>query len=319
MPRPKDSIGQLLNPCTSVREQMRRRGIRPKNYAAAYRKQLRQLEARNKQVAILQTQMEVQAKKSFTQPVKFQHITPRAFSAASKEADKWTKKHSFLARRSPRVPPVSSCFDDENSTTPSHASIQHNFARTATGVHTPYKPSLPREAVQPVATPRPTPNKNFIRANIRAADRMTPPPKAQVTRRHANFGKVPQYLLKRNAELALLKIKEEKELQRQASDTPEGMKLLPEKKRLEMLKVLVDTKNEVMEALSAMPLAIATYGQGKRMAAIEHKCQQLEASIRLFSRRKVYVKNTPDDGDDNNSSDDELQKNIFNDYEANRI
>eukprot|EP00750_Incisomonas_marina_P028216 INCI6535.1.p1 GENE.INCI6535.1~~INCI6535.1.p1 ORF type:complete len:303 (-),score=40.11 INCI6535.1:160-1068(-) len=272
MPRPKDSIGQLLNPCTSYREKLIRKGIKPKDYAKENRRRLRELEARNKKAAVLSE--EAAQPKKFATPSKYQNVQPRAFSAAEQQAQKWSKKHSFIHRRSPQVPPVSEHFAP--------------FVETVHRVHEDHvKPPLPRAAVEPEPTPE-RPRKNFIVNNIRAADRMTPPAKMSPVRRHRNFGKVPQYLLKRNAELALQKLKQESEEQKRAQTRP-GMRLLSEQERLHTLRVLQDTQSEVLKALSALPLALGTYGQNQRMTAIQNKLVELERSIKLFSKPEVYV------------------------------
>jgi hypothetical protein len=121
---------------------------------------------------------------------------------------------------------------------------------------------------------------------------MTPPPKPPAEARHREFGKVPAYLVKRNTEMALKRLQQQKEQEAQEaqSSAPPGMRQLSEPERLETLRVLNETRAEVLRALSALPLAVVTFGQNKRMVAIERKCKELEASIKLFSRPVVFVR-----------------------------
>jgi len=276
MYRPKDTIGQLLNPCNSYREKLKRQGIQPKNYAKENRRKLRELQARNRNVAKLQQALKEDESKPYASPAKFQNVQPRAFVAAENEGKRWAKKHSFMTRKSPRVPAVEEQF---TVWTPG----RQQRPRSA-GV----KPPLPQEAVKPKMTPRPEP-KNFIQRNIRAADSMTPPPKQAAERRHRDFGKVPEYLLKRNAELAMKKLETENEAKKLAQSRP-GMRLLSEEERLHTLSLLEKTQADVLKALSALPLALTTYGQNQRMTAIQNKLVELEESIKLFSKPEVYVK-----------------------------
>jgi hypothetical protein len=276
MPRPKDTIGQFLSPCTSFRDELRRKGIQPKDHAKENRRRLKELEARNRQALVRGEEAAEQAAKPFATPSKFHKVQPRAFSTAEKQAQRWAQKHSFIHRRSPQVPHVTQEFGTAPS--PQNGRIHDKH----------FKSPLPRAAVEPEDTPE-RPRTNFITGNIRAADRMTPPRKEVEVRRHKDFGKVPEYLLKRNAEMAMSKLVEEGEARRRVELRP-GMRLLPEAERMETLRVLRETQAEVLKALSALPLALTTLRQNQRMVAIEAKLTELDKSIKLFSRPPVYVK-----------------------------
>ena len=102
MVRPKDSIGQLLNPCTSYREKLKSRGIQPKDYAKENRRKLKQLEARNRALEALQEAEAQKAAKPFAAPAKYKDVQKCAKmcthvkSKHLKHVQFRAKKHDFL-------------------------------------------------------------------------------------------------------------------------------------------------------------------------------------------------------------------------------
>ena len=69
-----------------------------------------------------------------------------------------------------------------------------------------------------------------------------------------------------------------------------GMVLIDEEERLETLAILQDNYAKAQKELSRMPLQIETQGQKKRQTLLEGKLQELEGALKIFSRKKVYVK-----------------------------
>eukprot|EP00003_Mantamonas_plastica_P029456 TRINITY_DN697_c0_g3_i3.p1 TRINITY_DN697_c0_g3~~TRINITY_DN697_c0_g3_i3.p1 ORF type:complete len:411 (+),score=148.34 TRINITY_DN697_c0_g3_i3:638-1870(+) len=107
--------------------------------------------------------------------------------------------------------------------------------------------------------------------------------------KHSAYGKVPEYLQQRKAELEEQKRLEEEALAEIDYDCPPGMVALPDEERVETLERLVNTKKELENQLASFVVVIHTEGQKRRKAAIETKLLELDDAIRLFSRSKVYV------------------------------
>jgi hypothetical protein len=105
--------------------------------------------------------------------------------------------------------------------------------------------------------------------------------------RHAEFGRVPDYLEQRKARWA----EEEAEARRRAPDPdcPRGMCLMPEAERISTLEILHTSKAEAMRQLQNMPFVVETPSQKKKQVELETKLREIERAISLFSRPKVYV------------------------------
>ena len=157
--------------------------------------------------------------------------------------------------------------------------------------------SEPRKAAVPKATDvnrlAPRTKKNFLSDNWKEAE-ATPKrsqPKAAAggdKALHDDFGAVPDYLRKRQAEW------EKKEAERVAQtpdkDCPPGMSLMPEDERKETLAVLLKSQDAAKDQLRRMPLVIETQGQVRRKNDLDAKLKEIEDAIVIFSRDKVYVK-----------------------------
>lgn len=102
-----------------------------------------------------------------------------------------------------------------------------------------------------------------------------------------SYGKVPRYLQERKVEMAL-----DAEARRRAEEAeavPEGMVLLTEDERLEMLTTLAENKKNVEEKLRRLPFNCETPSQIKYKSDLEKRIVEIEDAQRLFSRKKVMV------------------------------
>mmetsp|Transcript_38645 Transcript_38645/g.46788 ORF Transcript_38645/g.46788 Transcript_38645/m.46788 type:complete len:284 (+) Transcript_38645:263-1114(+) len=140
-------------------------------------------------------------------------------------------------------------------------------------------------------------SRNFINENIReavnkpAGPRASSPPPfaAQAAKaKHSNFGAVPDYIKLRKAELA--NIEDQRRAAAEAEEVPPGMMLLTEEERLRMLGNLNTTKKQVETDLQKMPFNVETPSQIKYKTGLETKLKEVEDAIKVFSRKKVYVK-----------------------------
>ena len=106
--------------------------------------------------------------------------------------------------------------------------------------------------------------------------------------KHKDFGHVPAYLEERKARMA------EMEAQRIANardpGCPPGMTLMPEEERLETLRVLRATLDDVKGQMQRLPLTIETPSQIRRKNALEAKFKEVEDAVKIFSRTKVFVR-----------------------------
>jgi len=71
---------------------------------------------------------------------------------------------------------------------------------------------------------------------------------------------------------------------------PPGMTLMPEDERLETLRVLRATLDDVKSQLQRLPLTIETPSQIRRKNALEAKFKEVEDAVKIFSRPKVFVR-----------------------------
>lgn len=105
---------------------------------------------------------------------------------------------------------------------------------------------------------------------------------------HYPKGQVPKYLQQRKKQW------EEEEQQRLASmpdpDLPEGHKLMPDAERRETLEKLKATEKELLAQLNSMPIRTDTHRIRTRKEELERKLTEVDEAIKIFSRRKVFVK-----------------------------
>ena len=105
---------------------------------------------------------------------------------------------------------------------------------------------------------------------------------------HAELcAQVPKYLQTRKAQQAA----EAEWRARNAPDPdcPPGMTMMPDSERLETLRVLQQSSDDVKEQMRRLPLRIETPSQIRRQAALEAKLKEVEDAIKIFSREKVFV------------------------------
>jgi len=107
------------------------------------------------------------------------------------------------------------------------------------------------------------------------------------TPRHKEFGKVPKYLQKYNAEAEVLA---EKRAELQAKKAlPPGMKKMDEAERIETLEQLNSTKRELQSMMNGLPISMRSDALKQKRIEIEEKMAQVDKAITTFSRRVVYI------------------------------
>ena len=134
--------------------------------------------------------------------------------------------------------------------------------------------------------------RDFVRQNAEGAAAKAKAPWEPVEEKQyknkAEYGKVPKYIQQRKLELA--QVAEHKKRMAELEDVPVGMKLVDEEDRLHTLHLLKLAHADTEKELQALPFVVKTNSHIKHKAALEEKLQELEESIKIFSRSTVYVK-----------------------------
>ncbi|EIE21963.1 hypothetical protein COCSUDRAFT_56406 [Coccomyxa subellipsoidea C-169] len=102
-----------------------------------------------------------------------------------------------------------------------------------------------------------------------------------------DYGCVPQYLIHRQLEMAAAYAEEQAE--REAAKIPDGMRLLPEEERLEMLSLLEASRDELEAKIRALPFITETVSQKKYKAGLEARLTEVEAAMEAFEQPHVLV------------------------------
>ena len=114
------------------------------------------------------------------------------------------------------------------------------------------------------------------------------PKQDQTQSKHKDYGKTPEYLekYKKEAEIKKEIIRKHKEEQKY----PKGTKLLSEEERVTTLNSLINTKKEIQNLLEKMPITNRTKAIQTKKEELEHKMDEIEKAIEMFSRKQVFIK-----------------------------
>jgi len=320
----RSAVADCLNPVRGYRDAQRRRGIEPKDFAKEYRETLSNISKKNRtNRSIAKQEKQVKSKLSPTQKIpnrfvlkKFRNVQSRfrqdateeeddideeqtAFPAGSDDTENngsktvqstlkraltpgsQRKKHAYLRKRSSESGKV-------QVTKPGQATPR-KFLRDPLGGEK-RKQAVPKRTELGKLAPRN--ETNFIAENFKDAVQIKSGSNkenndAKQKSLHAP-GSIPKYLLQRKIELR--KQEEEKRKQVLNKECPPGMKLLEEPERLATLELLQKSLREVKGELDAMPLSISTPGQIRRKNVADTKLKEIEDAIRIFSKKKVFIK-----------------------------
>ena len=114
-------------------------------------------------------------------------------------------------------------------------------------------------------------------------------PKAEQSQtKHKDYGKTPEYLekYKKEAEIKKELIRKYKEEQKY----PKGTKLLTEEERLTTLNGLINTKKDIQNQIEKMPITTRTKAVQYKKEELEHKMDEIDRAIEMFSKKQVFVK-----------------------------
>eukprot|EP00981_Chlorochromonas_danica_P014691 scaffold8601_cov180-Ochromonas_danica.AAC.5 len=278
---PKDSIGAFISPENGYRGRLERQGIAPKNHM---KENLREIRATQQRVREKREEDLREARPLYKLP-QFQNVPCKLYEEKENSAQRRASfdNRDFLVRgqsekRREDVAKVKKSI---------RAELEEKLEEERRMND---KPDTPRKAPVPrsfeTAELAPPSNTDFIRRN-RSEALIVAPTRKPLEReeeggaKHAEFGRVPQYLEQRKAQRA----EEEEEMRRRMPDPncPPGMRLMPEDERLQTLEA------EALGQLQRMPFVIETPSMRRKQEALENKLREIENALSIFMKPKVYV------------------------------
>ena len=105
---------------------------------------------------------------------------------------------------------------------------------------------------------------------------------------HKEYGKTPQYI--KNMKIEAQKRKEIDKLKKEQEKYPEGTRLLNEEERLFTLNKLLDSKKEIENLVTKLPITMSSQAVRNKQEELYKKLDEIEKAISTFSRKKVFVK-----------------------------
>jgi len=266
-------VSDILNPVKGYRDELSRKGIKPKDH---HRDNINLI--KQKQVEIKEKHEE-QKKEMSQVPFKlekFKKVESKALKLASQK--KTEDPHEFLKKNT-----LEKSLNEKEK----ERKTPVNKIKT--------KPPVPKSDTTDFIPSSPS-SKNFITSNAAEVINATPSDKNTNEIDYMSkqdYGRVPQYILDRKVELAL-----ETEQKRRSSktnnngDIPPGMTVMAEDDRLKALDALRDNHEKITNELSRFPLYIETPSQKQRQNELEAKLKEIEKATAIFSRKIVYINNT---------------------------
>ena len=132
--------------------------------------------------------------------------------------------------------------------------------------------------------------KNFIAANALSVIHTAPPstqPAPEPTPLHSAYGRVPLYLQQRKAEAE--EKRERAREEKAARAVPAGMRRVGEEEREATLARLRQSRDEAERQVMRLPLRCETVSRRRQKEEAEHRLQDIEDAIALFSKKVVYI------------------------------
>ena len=133
-------------------------------------------------------------------------------------------------------------------------------------------------------------NKNFEDKKIifNKINPITRPITTNKTTFHREYGKVPKYLTKMKINAKLIKDLERKK--EEEKNYPKGTRLLSEEERIFTLKKLQESKKELENLVTKLPIILDSIGAKNRQQKLYKELDDIENAIYTFSKNKVFVK-----------------------------
>ncbi|KAJ3336548.1 hypothetical protein HDU93_002612 [Gonapodya sp. JEL0774] len=250
------AIAEIMKPTRGLRDEIIKRGGKPKDHGRENKKRLKALEELNRQ---------------------------KREEEAKPPSPMWKMKQFE------QVPAKVDTRSNSGSKTPSEASLSRSDSNDA--VHeSELAAALAQMQLNGGISPRSKPA-NFIQRNVHKSEstplRVAEPKPSREVPRTTRVGEIPQYLVNRKVEWA------DKEQQRIAAlkpDAPPGMVRVSEDEKQETLRFLKQSQAELLDELTKMPIAVTSMSIKKRKKEIDDRLAEIEKGIQVFSQRVVYTK-----------------------------
>ena len=105
---------------------------------------------------------------------------------------------------------------------------------------------------------------------------------------HKEYGKTPQYL--KNMKLEAEKQKEIDKLRKEQEKYPKGTRLLTEDERLFTLNKLLESKKEIENLITKLPITMSSQAMKNKQEELFKKLDEMEKAIATLNKKKVFVK-----------------------------
>ena len=261
---------------------MERKGQKPKNHMSENRAIIKSVQQKNRE----ERERTAQPQRDPYKLSQFKDVEARVFDESSKQSELAGKYTGAYISKGSSVNRQEKLQQEARQ---KRREIENmlNDARDNNEPNSPRKSSVPK--ADQVSSLAPRNQADFVSRNKKRADLMQPPSRKESSSplKHEAYGRVPDYLEKRNAQ----KAEAEEKRRRNAPDPscPPGMTLMPEDERVETVRTLQQSLEEVNRQLQKLPFVIETHSIQKRHDALESKLKEIERALEIFNRPRVYV------------------------------
>ena len=130
-------------------------------------------------------------------------------------------------------------------------------------------------------------NKKILSDKIKIPSHVKPP-KPKENPFHKSYGKTPKYI--QNMRIAQEFKKEIENKIKEEKNYPKGTRLLSENERIKTLNGLNESKKELLEQIEKLPISMRTVAVNHKRDELFKKLDEIEDAIKMFERKKVFVK-----------------------------
>jgi hypothetical protein len=294
-------IAALLNEKSdNYRSNLEKRGIKPKNYHKQNLKHIQSIQQTKKLHSQLQKEKQIRAQLHIkrAKDLQFKNIASKVKIPLKNNADagnengNMSKKVSFIQKNIHSLS-CDSNVDNNNNNNNDNCDIYTN-SRSASLSAASEKPRISRKCSVPkhneISSLKKRANKDFLQLNMQLKKMAVADVSEKQWIHKKNYGKVPEYLLRRKQEN--LEIEQKKMEDEEAAKIPPGMRQMTQNERLETLQLLNANKDQILNRIKLLPLVIETPSMIKYSADLRHKLHEIEDAIKIFSKTIVFVLET---------------------------
>jgi len=287
-----DAVAALLNPTNGIREEQKRKGLKPHDHTRdnkQYIKQLQQLNRTREEVAAVEANTPRKVSSKY-KDVSARVMTPRQLDrpatapARPSSARPPLEPRNFMAGRPAWQANQAIAAGWKQ---PAPVSTLGPQAEELLQLRSKTKPPVPKQNL----TPRASSSVNFLQRNVSAASlaprRSAAPAPPSEGRKHEHHGALPPYLLDRKLQTA--KLQADKEALEARRGVPAGHHVLPEQERSRILGAVRDGRVKVHAALDSLPFVKDTLRLRQRDTLLVQQLADLEQAEKAFSRKTVWV------------------------------